>query len=309
MLPDELQTAEILIASPQWRNAIVRTHYSSIIESYRKHLGEAQGFNLAIGQLMRDGVHEFNLIDNTMYWLRKRWSQLKSRFDFRETGNHINLIRVDDYLLATHFINAIERLGIITNASLYFGSDNIILSDIYLMHASRFNNVCTCSMDIAGYWHRDSMGRSLKVFVPLEVELGGIQTQIIRHSNVISPLPQLWEMLRASSTTSQDDMIRLTDLISSHCSTRIFTSCSNIDTCLVFDTNSFHRGRYMAVEGKIGAERIHIQCTISYRPTLYLFSQLEGHGIKELSNKLPIASKDISAIAAQKLSSKQFVLV
>lgn len=301
-----LDRSVIDIVSKDWRDAVNKIHYRSILRASKLLSNpEMTYFSDEALQLLTYGFCQIKPCNNLASTLKNiKHSNNYNPLDLFQS-EHLELNMLKDVPTIAQLINILEANNIFAIAKAYFGSDDIILSDFYLMAVARYNKR-KHQLDGAAFWHRDSMGRSLKVFIPLNHEGNGIDTYLEAYSNVLSPIPQQWEMIRADKQIPLKEKIQLTNSISENIRDHLHIIKSMDKRILIFDTNTFHRGAYMEKEGNSDDKRFHLQCTISYKPTLNLYSMLQGHGINVLKNKITLWPKAISYSAAHILSTNQF---
>lgn len=305
----QLDKTPLEICSKEWRDAVNVAHFRSILNSYKINICHSQ-YSRCAGSL-QDLIHKgycYIYPDTDLLAQVQAKSQGLPCLQQQENteNTHLTLSRIADPGLIVSIINLLESLSIFKSASAYFGSPDITVSDFYYMSVRRYVPNLHSEMDGAALWHRDSMGRTLKVFVPLSSTGNSISTQLCTYSNVTSPIPQMWEMLRANPDLSYSQRISLTNLITYYFSHNCYQSSSSGTGVFVFDTNTFHRGAYMSHEGLPGDSRSHLQCTISYNPTLQLYSLLPGHGIQQLENPVNLSLSILGPDLASILSTKQF---
>jgi len=102
------------------------------------------------------------------------------------------------------------------------------------------------------YWHRDSVGHSIKLWVPILLQGSGVpHTSLIKGTHTTPPIPQMWEMYRAEKDVKR--MTMLTSRINSKLceSVNVFTNRELVlapgygkSPVFLFDTNTIHRGNY-----------------------------------------------------------------
>jgi len=305
-----LDTTPLEIYSKDWRNSINLVHYRSILNSCRVHdLHEQYPQSPAsLYDLACKGYCHLHPDNNLLAKIQSK-SQYFLSLHQQHTSetSHLILDRIIDSDVIVDIINLLESLSIRKLASAYFGSPDITVSDFYYMWVKRYDSSLNHDIDGASLWHRDSMGRTLKVFLPLSSTGNSISTHLCTYSNTSSPIPQKWEMLRASPSLTYSQKVSLTNYISNHFAANFYQTPPHGQGIFIFDTNTFHRGAYMIHEGTPGDSRSHLQCTISYNPTLKLYSLLPGHGIEHLPNpvNLPLSNL-VSPSWASTLTNMQF---
>jgi len=96
------------------------------------------------------------------------------------------------------------------------------------------------------FWHRDSVGHSIKVWIPLYTGIDSPFTQYIMGSHILDPYPREWEMIRA--LPNRLDACRVVSaILESSCKNQVTTNqqiINSVSNCYIFDTNGVHRGIY-----------------------------------------------------------------
>lgn len=104
------------------------------------------------------------------------------------------------------------------------------------------------------YWHRDSVGHAIKLWIPIKIRGNSPPyTSFIDGSNIIPPIPQEWEMLRAHQ--DNETMKKGTQLVNNYLeaskykfSNKNFLLRRKPDQAFYFDTNTIHKGVYLSEE-------------------------------------------------------------
>jgi hypothetical protein len=101
------------------------------------------------------------------------------------------------------------------------------------------------------YWHRDSDGHSIKIWLPIASDgADPPYTSFINGSHVQPPIPQNWEMYRANPDINMKQ--KLTSIIDDRLShskdyvtNRHYINSPSDPGLFVFNTNLIHKGNYL----------------------------------------------------------------
>ena len=127
-------------------------------------------------------------------------------------------------------------------------------------------------IDGSGFWHRDSVGQVVKIFICVDsLQNGGVQTEFINGTHCMDPFVREWEMARA--TLEPDALLRFTQYVSGKYAARILSIDLKAGQCYAFNTNAVHRGVY--INKQIGT-RITAQMSITTKNNAFLFDRFHG---------------------------------
>ena len=114
------------------------------------------------------------------------------------------------------------------------------------------------------FWHRDSIGRRLKIWLPLRVPAAGPDTWVIKGTHFVDPMPRQWEMYRADNAFRVTRGHSFIDLLSNLKQ----ASClhPSMEKAIILDTNALHRGDYEIHDRSLGPfDTARIYCELSIR--------------------------------------------
>ena len=154
-----------------------------------------------------------------------------------------------------------------------FHNESWVINRIQGFGAQRIvsNNLKTS----ARFWHRDSVGRRFKIWFPIQIKKYAPKTELIVTSHLQDPIPRKWEMLRSDLNIIKSPIfLKLSKIIQSHrCYKKLDFKNKNIT---ILDTNSIHRGDYMADKYTGESLRLYLEISLRGKETGNIFDALNG---------------------------------
>jgi hypothetical protein len=274
-------TQPLPLATFEWRTQILRNHYQIIKSRKLTGNGRLPG-TLSLLELDTLGITFSPHYINTLPCLESITSSvLADRITFNtdiETSNinqgHFNLTistekLVLEYLEASLILNAI-RTYLHSNA-LHFeirGLDAFVLP----------GDVVSSRIDGSGFWHRDSTGTQVKVFIGIYRCGSGVTTQYITRSHTRQPICEQWEMIRTLRDKNLSYLNQFNDYLSDANSNDVISRSLGYGDIMIFDTNGTHRGVYFLPGSRDDfQDRRIVICATFCNPTNHeLFCKLNG---------------------------------
>jgi len=183
-------------------------------------------------------------------------------------------------------VATIKASGLVENVIQALGSDDIIFHSpcgLYARTINPNNEIKMSKIDGSGFWHRDSIGNAIKIFVCLDVTGNGVNTEFITGTHAMDPFVRNWEMIRSHGRL--DLINEFDDSVQKNYKPSISSISLRPGECFAFNTNAVHRGIYLTDQD--GA-RLTYQITVTTITNAKLFDLF--HQTNHLSNSRMISA-------------------
>tara|TARA_B100000674_G_C37924468_1_gene954868 strand:- start:939 stop:1775 length:837 start_codon:yes stop_codon:yes gene_type:complete len=236
------------ISNPYWNsksNQIHREHWKLFIKPYSS-VNQTDYYSFLCNGLSTLKCGKIHLLIN--YFLKYLSSYKQRLIECNKYATSIEISK-EDYLFANTWF---KNYGSIVSSMLSnFYKSSWSIQTIRIFAARSDNKENKFVPPSSYYWHRDSVGHSVKMWIRLFSE-GTTPpfTSFLKSSHITPPIPQYWEMYRAA-----DDM-KLRNQLTETINSRLQTSPDLIDNLnfiqgknsggnvLLFNTNLMHKGNY-----------------------------------------------------------------
>lgn len=157
----------------------------------------------------------------------------------------------------------------------HLGGD-FVVQEAYHFVASNYNK--DSKVNTSGFWHRDSVGRRIKIFVCLETT-GHSPLTAVLPCTYLDPVPREWEMIRAGISSKENSNV--TSQAMNQLNTR-FESYKQVKQAyktgdiILLDTNAIHRGVYAEEQNFIESYRHLLQISLIPKTTLDIQRKLNS---------------------------------
>jgi len=231
------------IGSSQWRKLVLEEHLRITSRAVRVNSSLSNLGHSAIADI--DTCHE-NFAEAKLLAcdeLARHLSNSESE-DLKNAFSFPLAIKSYNSLVAT-----IKASGLVGDVIQALGTDDIIFHSpcgLYARTIDPSNEIKKSKIDGSGFWHRDSIGNAIKIFVCLDVTGNGVKTELITGSQTMDPFVRNWEMLRSHDCL--DVINKFDDRIYSHYKPKITSISLKPGQCVAFNTNAVHRGIYLTHE-------------------------------------------------------------
>jgi hypothetical protein len=251
------------IGSSQWRRSVFIEHLR--ITSATERIGSS------LGKLGHTGVVDIDMCQENFAKTRLLACDELARHLTHSASN--DLKNAFSFQLSTEgydsLVAAIKASGLLGEVVQALGSEDIIFHSpcgLYARTVDPSHLTKMSEIDGSGFWHRDSIGNAIKIFVCLDCTGNGINTELITGTHAMDPFVRNWEMIR-----SHDRL----DLINTFDDTVYMDYQSNISSislkpgqCFAFNTNAAHRGIYLTDQD---GSRLTYQITVTTVANAKLF--------------------------------------
>ena len=278
---------EILpLANKEWRKQVTKDHFERIIKRSRT-IKNHKSFIVERNKLDRDGTCILEGLNesvnkelgNSIQTILER--RMKCSTDMELYG--MNSANMDiEQNEKNEIINFLQKRGIIHLVKDYMGEERLFCEVNILDAITCLKSEPVDRIDGSGYWHRDSLGSSIKIFIGIFKSGRGITFEYIKGSHLIQPICEKWEMMRAHKKTNTEQLDAFTKYIEEVNKTKISKESIDKGDVLIFDPNGVHRGVYNELEeaNLLADRRIVICTTLSGIKTKMLFNKLNGKETK-----------------------------
>lgn len=268
------------IGDSQWRKSVFGEHLritssTDRINSSLSNLGHSAIANINTSQ---ESFAETRLLacDELARHLSHSGSNdLKNAFSFPLSTESY------DSLVAT-----IKASGLVGDVIQALETDDIIFHSpcgLYARTIDPSNEIKMSKIDGSGFWHRDSIGIAIKIFVCLDVTGNGINTELITGTHTMDPFVRNWEMIRSHDRL--DLINKFDDSVYKDYKPNISSISLRPGQCFAFNTNAVHRGIYLTDQD--GA-RLTYQITVTTVTNAKLFDLF--HQTSHFSNSRMISA-------------------
>ena len=126
----------------------------------------------------------------------------KEHISFPSESNSINIeLNQLELELAWSMLESIPHL--FSTVQRHLGGD-FVVQEAYHFVASTYNQ--DSRVNTSGFWHRDSVGRRIKIFVCLETS-GNSPVTAVLPCTYVDPVPRDWEMIRAGISSKENNKV------------------------------------------------------------------------------------------------------
>ena len=246
-LASDLRSA-LPLASKEWRDTVLKSHYHLLLSRSNSNWPGDITLHKEARELSINGICQLPLNNTDIshsklnkFVLADRLSCLTSMET--ESMNSASFTLSPETIQLT--IDLIKSFGILELVKAYFSSDKIHYQICGLDAFSCQPSIDLSLVDSSGFWHRDSTGSQIKVFIGIDTYGDGIQTDYVLGSHLTQPITEQWEMIRAQKISNPGQLIQFTDHFSSIHSSSIHRFNLKANEFCIFDTNGIHRGIYL----------------------------------------------------------------
>ena len=153
----------------------------------------------------------------------------------------------------------------------------------------------------AFHWHREGMGRLLKIWLVIHTDEYAPKTCLLTGSNYQDPMPRNWEMLRTKPDFMENMGAKLLNTINNHKNFKEFLLPTG--SVYIVDTNTVHRGDYEVLTKDVDNKaRVFLELRARGRRSGLLMDLIRRTPHCEYELDLP--SDEYRHIFAQKLFAK-----
>ena len=185
-------------------------------------------------------------------------SNLKNSFCFKLSPESLSLMT-----------SSIKATGIARDAASALGGRDIVFHSpcgLFAKTVEINENHDIAKVDGSGFWHRDSIGCAIKIFVCLDARGRGVRTELIQGSQIMDPFVREWEMARVNP--SGKDLCQFEQSVFMSNASKIASVSLSAGQCFAFNTNAVHRGAYIL---NPPGSRLTVQITMTTRTNAKLF--------------------------------------
>ncbi len=266
------------IGNPQWRKAVLREHLRIIASgdksgSSLNTLGHSQIINVNPAQGNLEEARLLACDDLARYLDQSDSNEPKNAFSFPLSAESYNSL-----------VSIIKASGLAKDVADALGGDNVIFHSPCGLYAKTIkpgsDNRLT-KIDGSGFWHRDSIGSAIKIFVCLDVTGDGVNTELIQSTHTMDPFVRDWEMTRASGRL--DFIDKFETIVSKTYESRITYLSLRPGQCFAFNTNAVHRGVYLS---NTAGARLTFQVTATTTANAKLFDFFHNTNASSSSCKI-----------------------
>ncbi len=277
-IPTDLKK-ELSLGSPSWRKKVKKEHYRIISESFR-NFNWSNKLSSTASSLLQDGIasFDFDLSSNPSYDELTKLVLLDRLREFNDMDsqkvNSVAFRLLPD--TSNLILSILSEIGIVDLVKCYFNSSELNY-DICGLDAVQSKSIANLStIDGSGFWHRDSTGIQIKVFICILRIGNGVQLQYLKSSHHNQPITEQWEMIRAYKNDNPDSTLNFTNYMTQENSSSLESVDLLPGQLCIFDTNGIHRGNYLGNKTDSLNRRIVISTTFCSQPNHSFFNELNG---------------------------------
>lgn len=199
---------------------------------------------------------------------------LRDRISIPADVNSMNVeLSKEELVLAWSLLESIPNL--FDTVKRHLGGE-FVVQEAYHFVASNYSKKSKVST--SGFWHRDSVGRGIKIFICLNTT-GHSPLTAVLPCTYLDPIPREWEMIRAAISSTADSNVTTEPMNKLNSEFNKFNqvkqSYSQGDIVLL-DTNAIHRGIYSDYNDKKDSYRHLLQISLIPKTTLDLQRMLNS---------------------------------
>ena len=247
----------------EYSNAVVKDFRSTI-----KQCIKIAPFDESCLELEHNGTTRYRMErDESKRYFKELLNQ-KRRILIPEETNTVNVeLSEEELSIAWKLLQSIPNLF---NAIRRHLGGDFVVQEAYHFIAKEYNK--KSMVNTSGFWHRDSVGRRIKVFICLETSGYSPITQVLP-CTYLDPIPRMWEMVRAEISSKSNNNVRnenMERLKSELQQFRRIEQQYNEGDIVLLDTNAIHRGIYRNEGDDENSYRHLLQISLIARTTLDL---------------------------------------
>lgn len=260
-----INSLPLKIGNSMWRKAVLKEHLRIINlgNSPQTSLGVTGISSVKTLNIGREQLEELQFLvskDLSCYLELSKNAPLKNAFTFKLSTPCLNAL-----------ISSIKSTHIAREVVAALGNYDVVFHSPCGLYAKTINEVRLDEIDGSGFWHRDSIGSAIKIFICLENTEDGVTTELIRESHFMDPFVREWEMGRACSSPHELNMLE--QAISSAYTAKIIRTSLKAGQYFAFNTNAVHRGCY--IQNSPGS-RLTAQITLTTKANVHLYDAFHG---------------------------------
>ena len=260
-----INSLPLKVGNSTWRKAVLEEHLRIICfgNSAQTTLGLTGITSVKTLNIGQEELEQLQLLvskDLSFFLELNENKPIKNSFSFKLSTPCQNAL-----------ISTIKSTHIARDAVAALGSEDVVFHSPCGLYAKTINEVKPDKVDGSGFWHRDSIGSAIKIFICLEITDNGVTTELIRESHFMDPFVREWEMGRAYS--SPDKLNILEQAISNAYTSKINRISLKAGQYFAFNVNAVHRGCY--IQSSPGS-RLTAQITLTTTANVHLYDAFHG---------------------------------
>ncbi|MAU77314.1 MAG: hypothetical protein CL831_10730 [Crocinitomicaceae bacterium] len=211
---------------------------------------------------------------------------LRDRISIPVEANSINVeLSKEELVLAWNLLESIPNL--FDTVKRHLGGEFLVM-EAYHFVASNYNKQSKVST--SGFWHRDSIGRRIKIFICLQTT-GHSPVTAVLPCTYLDPIPRGWEMLRAAISSTANSNVTTEPMNNLNSTFEKFNQVDQSYTqgdIVLLDTNAIHRGIYSDYNNQKDSYRHLLQISLIPKTTLDLQRMLNSVCWAQKDVKYPV---------------------
>ena len=257
------QVTPFYASNKNYADAIVSDFKSVIRRCIRTAPNDPQSI-----ELEHFGATRYNMWDATNKELARDLLQNTSRLSLPRDTNSINIeLSSQEVQLAWSLLTSIPNL--VNTVRRHLGGD-FVVQEAYHFVASNYNK--SSLVNTSGFWHRDSVGRRIKVFICLNT-VGSPPITSVLPCTYLDPIPRQWEMIRVAIPSKSSSDIMTEDMKNLNIQLDRLQPLNHSyrsGDVVLLDTNAIHRGVYASQADQEDTYRHLLQISLIPKSTLDL---------------------------------------